>query len=203
MAKISIIGAGSWGTALARLLAVNGHDVVMWSIVEDEIRMLQENHEHLTKLPGVKLPDDIIFTTDMECAVKGKDILVLAVPSPYTRSTSKTMAPYVEDGQIIVSVAKGIEESTLKVLADVIKEDSPQAVKELQNMGIHVVMLTGDNERTAKAIGAQAGVLLLGAAELAVLEDEPPQPARDSSMPADSTAASARDSFFMVHSPFC
>ena len=127
MAKISIIGAGSWGTALARLLAVNGHDVVMWSIVEDEIRMLQENHEHLTKLPGVKLPDDIVFTTDMECAVKGKDILVLAVPSPYTRSTSKTMAPYVEDGQIIVSVAKGIEESTLKVLADVIKEEIPQA----------------------------------------------------------------------------
>ena len=84
MAKISIIGAGSWGTALARLLAVHGHDVVMWSIVEDEIRMLQENHEHLTKLPGVKLPDDIVFTTDMECAVKGKDILVLAVPSPYT-----------------------------------------------------------------------------------------------------------------------
>ena len=127
MAKISIIGAGSWGTALARLLAVNGHDVVMWSIVEDEIRMLQENHEHLTKLPGVKLPDDIIFTTDMECAVKGKDILVLAVPSPYTRSTSRTMAPYVSEGQIIVSVAKGIEESTLKVLADVTKEEIPQA----------------------------------------------------------------------------
>ena len=127
MAKISIIGAGSWGTALARLLAVNGHDVVMWSIVEDEIRMLQENHEHLTKLPGVKLPDDIIFTTDMECAVKGKDILVLAVPSPYTRSTSRTMAPYVSEGQIIVSVAKGIEESTLKVLADLIKEEIPQA----------------------------------------------------------------------------
>ena len=127
MAKISIIGAGSWGTALARLLAVNGHDVVMWSIVEDEIRMLQENHEHLTKLPGVKLPDDIVFTTDMECAVKGKDILVLAVPSPYTRSTSRTMAPYVGEGQIIVSVAKGIEESTLKVLADVIKEEIPQA----------------------------------------------------------------------------
>ena len=127
MAKISIIGAGSWGTALARLLAVNGHDVVMWSIVEDEIRMLQENHEHLTKLPGVKLPDDIVFTTDMECAVKGKDILVLAVPSPYTRSTSRTMAPYVSEGQIIVSVAKGIEESTLKVLADVIKEEIPQA----------------------------------------------------------------------------
>ncbi len=127
MAKISIIGAGSWGTALAKLLAGNGHEVTMWSIAEDEIRMLQENHEHLTKLPGVKLPEDIVFTTDMESAVKGKDMLVLAVPSPYTRSTSRTMAPYVSEGQLIVSVAKGIEESTLKVLADVIKEEIPQA----------------------------------------------------------------------------
>ena len=156
MAKISIIGAGSWGTALARLLAVNGHDVVMWSIVEDEIRMLQENHEHLTKLPGVKLPDDIVFTTDMECAVKGKDILVLAVPSPYTRSTSRTMAPYVSEGQVIVSVAKGIEESTLKVLADVIKEEIPQADvavlcgpshAEEVGRGIHTTVVAGAKTR--------------------------------------------------------
>ena len=127
MAKISIIGAGSWGTALSRLLAVNGHEVTVWSIMEDEVRMLQENHEHLSKLPGVKLPESIDFTTDMESAVKGRDMLVLAVPSPFTRSTSKTMAPYVEEGQIIVSVAKGIEDSTLKVLADVIKEEIPKA----------------------------------------------------------------------------
>ena len=127
MAKISVIGAGSWGTALTRLLSDNGHEVTVWSIMEDEIRMLRENHEHVSKLPGVKLPESVGFTTDMEEAVKGKDMLVLAVPSPFTRSTSRTMAPYVSEGQIIVSVAKGIEESTLKVLADVIKEEIPQA----------------------------------------------------------------------------
>ena len=127
MAKISIIGAGSWGTALARLLAVNGHDVVMWSIVEDEIRMLQENHEHLTKLPGVKLPDTLIVTNDLEEAIKGKDFLVLAVPSPFTRSTAAKMCPYVADGQIIVDVAKGIEESTLMTLSQQISQEIPQA----------------------------------------------------------------------------
>ena len=127
MANAGVLGAGSWGTALSVLLCDNGHQVTTWSIDESEVNMLNEKREHETKLPGVKLPDDIVFTTDMECAVKGKDILVLAVPSPYTRSTSRTMAPYVSEGQIIVSVAKGIEESTLKVLADVIKEEIPQA----------------------------------------------------------------------------
>ncbi len=127
MARVSVIGAGSWGTALARLLSVNGHEVTVWSILEDEIRMLEENHEHLTKLPGVKLPETIQFTTDLEAAVKGRDLLVLAVPSPFTRSTSKSMAPFVGQGQLIVSVAKGIEESTLMTLAEVIEEEIPAA----------------------------------------------------------------------------
>ena len=117
MADISIIGAGSWGTALALLLYRNGHRVTVWSIVEKEIEMLRNEHEHKEKLPGVKLPEDMIFTTDLEAAVKGKDVLVLAVPSPYTRSTSHNMAPYVKEGQIIVNVAKGIGEKTLFTLS--------------------------------------------------------------------------------------
>ena len=59
MAKIGVIGAGSWGTALSRLLANNGHDVIVWSIIEAEVKMLQEKHEHVDKLPGVKLPERI------------------------------------------------------------------------------------------------------------------------------------------------
>lgn len=96
MADISIIGAGSWGTALAVLLHKNGHKVTVWSIMEPEIEMLQREHEHKDKLPGVKLPEDMAFTTDLEAAVKDKDVLVLAVPSPYTRSTSHSMQPYVK-----------------------------------------------------------------------------------------------------------
>lgn len=127
MANISIIGAGSWGTALALLLYNNGHHITVWSIVKEEIEMLKTEHEHKDKLPGVKLPEDMEFTTDLEAAVSGKDVLVLAVPSPYTRSTSKNMAPYVKEGQIIVNVAKGIEEDTLMTLSQIIEEEIPQA----------------------------------------------------------------------------
>ncbi len=127
MADVSIIGAGSWGTALAKLLHKNGHKVTVWSVLAEEIDMLNEAHEHKEKLPGVKLPEDMVFTTDLEAAVKGKEVLVLAVPSPYTRSTSRRMKEYVSDGQIIVDVAKGIEEKTLMTLSQIIEEEIPQA----------------------------------------------------------------------------
>ena len=127
MADISIIGAGSWGTALAVLLHKNGHKITVWSIVESEIEMLQKEREHKDKLPGVKLPEDMVFTTDLEAAVTGRDVLVLAVPSPYTRSTSHSMKPFVREGQIIVDVAKGIEEKTLFTLSQIIEEEIPQA----------------------------------------------------------------------------
>lgn len=127
MAKVSIIGAGSWGTALAVLLHNNGHEVTVWSIIADEIEMLQKEHEHKDKLPGVKLPETMQFTTDLKAAVEGRDVLVLAVPSPFTRSTAKLLKEHVAEGQIIVNVAKGIEESTFMTLSEIIEEEVPQA----------------------------------------------------------------------------
>ena len=127
MADISIIGAGSWGIALAVLLHKNGHHVTVWSVIEAEIRMLQKEREHKDKLPGVRLPEDMVFTTDLEQAVKGAEVLVLAVPSPYTRSTSHSMSSLVKEGQVIVNVAKGIEEKTLLTLSQIIEEEIPQA----------------------------------------------------------------------------
>lgn len=127
MRKIGIIGAGSWGTALAVNLTRNQHEVVIWSIMEDEIKMLEEHREHLDKLPGIKLPESISFTTDMEKAIKGMDMLVLAVPSIFTRSTSKSMAPFVEEGQIIACVGKGIEDDTFMTITDIVEEEIPQA----------------------------------------------------------------------------
>ena len=127
MKNIGIIGAGSWGTALATVLANNNKQVQVWSIMEDEVAMLRENHEHLTKLPGVKLADSITFTTDMREAIEDKEMLVLAGPSVFTRSTAKTMAPYVKENQIIVCVAKGIEEDTLMTITDVVEQEIPQA----------------------------------------------------------------------------
>ncbi|MCR4923954.1 MAG: NAD(P)H-dependent glycerol-3-phosphate dehydrogenase [Lachnospiraceae bacterium] len=125
MADIGIVGAGSWGTALALVLNDNKHKVVVWSALEDEIQMLNKEREHKDKLPGVKLPEEIVFTTDLKLTCQDKDILVLAVPSPFTRSTAHLMADVVKKDQLIVSVAKGIEEETLNTLSMIIKEEIP------------------------------------------------------------------------------
>lgn len=127
MAKIGILGAGSWGIALSVLLHGNGHEIIVWSIIREEVEMLQEKREHVSKLPGVKLPDDMKFTNDLEEAMAEKDVLVLAVPSPFTRSTARSMKPYLTKGQLIVNVAKGIEETTLMTLSEQIEEELPEA----------------------------------------------------------------------------
>ncbi len=127
MAKVSVIGAGSWGIALATVLEKNGHEVTVWSALAPEIAMLSERREHVQKLPGVRLAESIALTTELGEAVPGRDLLVLAVPSVYTRGTAADMRPYVAEGQRIVSVAKGIEEKTLMTLTDIIREEIPQA----------------------------------------------------------------------------
>lgn len=127
MARIGMIGAGSWGTALTWLLTNNGHEVTVWSALSAEIEMLRREHEQKEKLPGVKLSETTAFTTDLAQAAEGMDLLVLAVPSPFTRSTSKQLCPLVREGQIIVNVAKGIEENTLLTLSQIIEQEIPQA----------------------------------------------------------------------------
>ena len=127
MFKVGVIGAGSWGIALANLLENNGHEVCVWSIIEEEVKMLQTHHEHLDKLPGVKLSEEMVFTTDLPQATAKKDLLVLAVPSCFTRSTAQGMRDFVAEGTVIVDVAKGIEEKTLLTLSRIIKEEIPQA----------------------------------------------------------------------------
>lgn len=127
MAKIGVLGAGSWGIALSKVLHDNGHEVIVWSIVDDEVKMLNEFHEHKEKLPGVILPEDIKFTTDLKEVIPMRDALIMAVPSPYVRSTARLISPYVYNGQVIINVAKGIEEETLYTLTQIIHEEVPKA----------------------------------------------------------------------------
>ena len=127
MSKVGVLGAGSWGTALALLLFNNGHDVTVWSINKEEVEMLQKERENKSKLPGVILPQEMKITNDLEEGMKDKDFLVLAVPSIFTRSTARSMKPYIQAGQIIVNVAKGIEENTLMTLSEQIEDELPEA----------------------------------------------------------------------------
>lgn len=125
MCKVSLLGAGSWGTALAILLANNGHDVTLWSALKDEVEMLSVHREHKDRLPGVILPENISVTSDLEASCKDKDLIVFSVASPYVRQTAKQASPYIKENQKIVNVAKGIEEHTLNTITDIIEEEIP------------------------------------------------------------------------------
>lgn len=128
MANISIMGAGSWGLAIALLLNRNGHQVIVCSSSKEKVAQIEKEREHKLFLPGIKIPTDIKFTTDIEYAVTQSNIIVLTVASPYVRNTSHNMAPYVKEGQIIVNLSKGIEENSLLTLYQVIEQEIPQAV---------------------------------------------------------------------------
>ncbi|MDD3174395.1 MAG: NAD(P)H-dependent glycerol-3-phosphate dehydrogenase [Herbinix sp.] len=127
MSNVSLLGAGTWGTALAILLAGKGHDVTIWTKIENEARMLNENRKALKNLPEAELPEQVKITLDLEEACKDKDLIVMAVASPYIRSTAKIAAPFIKDGQVIVNVSKGIEDGTLYTLSEVLNEEIPQA----------------------------------------------------------------------------
>ena len=127
MKKVSVVGAGSWGSALAVLLANNGHEVTLWTHDPHEVEMLSTKREQEEKLPGVKLPDNIKIEADLETALTDKEVIVMAVPSPVVRMVAKQMAPFIKEGQIIVNVAKGIEDVTYKTLTEIIEEEIPGA----------------------------------------------------------------------------
>ena len=135
MTRIGVLGAGTWGMALARMLSNCGHDVTVWSALEREIDEFSSTRRH-PNLPGMAIPDALGFTKDIEAVCRDKEILLFAVPSPFVRSTARKAAPYITDGQIIVDVAKGIESDTLLTMTGIIAD-------ELKNPKVKLVALSG------------------------------------------------------------
>ena len=133
--RVGVLGAGTWGMALARMLSNSGKMVMVWSALSFEIEEYSTTRRH-RNLPNMIIPDEIEFTSDLKEVCTDKDILLFAVPSVYVRQTAKASAEFINDGQIIVDVAKGIEPVTFKTMSEVIYE-------ELANKGIKVVALSG------------------------------------------------------------
>ena len=148
MKRIGILGAGTWGMALARMLTVSGNDVLVWSAIEKEIDSLSTTRKH-PNLPQMKIPDELRFTKNIEEVCKDKDILLFAVPSVFVRSTAAKARPYVADGQIIVDVAKGIEPDTLYTMTEILADELG---KEGGPKGVRLVALSGPTHAEEVAI---------------------------------------------------
>ena len=149
--KVSVIGSGGWGTALALLLLENGNDVALWSYTEEESRVLRETGEN-PMLKGVPLPKELHFTTDLSC-VKGCGVVVVATPSFAVRSTARQMAPLLDPGTVVVSVSKGIEKETSSTLTDAIHDEIGDACP--------VVALSGPSH--AEEVGRRVPTVVVSA----------------------------------------
>ncbi|MBQ6430082.1 MAG: NAD(P)-dependent glycerol-3-phosphate dehydrogenase [Acidaminococcaceae bacterium] len=125
---IGIIGAGTWGMALARMLSNSGHLVEVWSPHSETVDRLAATRTQ-KNLPDMIIPEEVRFTKEMGQVCKNKDLLVFAVPSIYVRPAARQASPFVHTGQIIVDVSKGIEAETLMTLSEVIRDEVKADVK--------------------------------------------------------------------------
>lgn len=157
--KITVLGSGGWGTALALLLLENGHEVTLWSYTEEESRVLRETREN-PMLKGVPLPETMGLTTDMG-AVKGCGAVVMATPSFAVRATAAKLKQLADPGTIVISVSKGIEKDTSLRLSQVIEE-------ELQGH-CPVVVLSGPSHAEEVGRGLPTGCVAASVSQAAAL----------------------------------
>lgn len=157
--KITVLGSGGWGTALALLLLENGHEVTLWSYTEEESRVLRETREN-PMLKGVPLPETMGLTTDMG-AVKGCGAVVMATPSFAVRATAAKLKQLADPGTIVISVSKGIEKDTSLRLSQVIEE-------ELQGH-CPVVVLSGPSHAEEVGRGLPTGCVVASVSQEAAL----------------------------------
>ena len=122
MASIGVLGAGTWGIALTRMLSLTGHDVTVWSALSQEIKEYSRTRRQ-PNLPDMIIPSEVRFTEEISQACGSKDLILFVVPSVFVRRTAAAAAPFIPDGQIIVDAAKGIESGTLMTLTQVIADE--------------------------------------------------------------------------------
>lgn len=149
MADIAILGSGGFGLALAVMCCKAGHNVTVWSKFQDEIDTINRTGELKAKLPGIKVPKEINLTTDISC-VKGKNMIIMGIPTAFARSVCEDAAKYVDTDTIIVNTAKGLENRTLKTMSTVTEESFPDN---------KVAILTGPSHAEELARGVPTTVV--------------------------------------------
>jgi len=146
--NISVLGAGGWGTTLAIILHYNGHKVTLWEYKEDYAKILTKKRENEIYLPGIKIPDEITITHDLEESTSKVNLIILAVPSQFLRSVIKKVNYSDIKNSILVSVAKGIEAKSLMTMSQMLKEVFP----ELDNSQIGVLSGPSHAEEVSRRI---------------------------------------------------
>ncbi|MDD4409289.1 MAG: NAD(P)-dependent glycerol-3-phosphate dehydrogenase [Candidatus Pacebacteria bacterium] len=123
--KIAVLGDGAWATTLAGVASKNGHDVMVWSVFPDYLDELDRMRENKVYMPGISIPQGVVFEKDLSKVISGSDIIIFAIPSKFFRAVAKAIKDLhlPLKGKIFVNVAKGIEQKTLKRMTEVIKEE--------------------------------------------------------------------------------
>ncbi|MBR7179693.1 MAG: NAD(P)H-dependent glycerol-3-phosphate dehydrogenase [Oscillospiraceae bacterium] len=124
--KVSVVGSGAWGTALAIRLCKNGHDVTMWTFEKNLIEEMETTRRNI-RLPGAVLPEGLKISGDYAC-VRGSKLVVIASPSFPMRSVCRGVAPYIDEDAVVVSVTKGIEDGTCKRMSQIVAEETGKKV---------------------------------------------------------------------------
>jgi glycerol-3-phosphate dehydrogenase (NAD(P)+) len=123
--RIGVVGGGSWGTALANLLALKGYRIDWWIFEPEVCQQVRDQRENGVFLPGFKLPENLLPTTDLDTVVGGKDLVLVVVPSHVMRTVSSKMAPFIDDATIVVTASKGIENKTHLTMSGILAETLP------------------------------------------------------------------------------
>ncbi|MBI3586784.1 MAG: NAD(P)H-dependent glycerol-3-phosphate dehydrogenase [Ignavibacteriales bacterium] len=128
--RVTVLGAGSWGTTLALVLLGNGHEVTLWTYKKEQAELMQAKRENPAFLPGISLPPSLSMMTDIEAASEKRDMIVAAVPSQFLRSVISKIAHLDLEKTIICNVAKGIENNTLMTMSEVLMDVLQHEKKE-------------------------------------------------------------------------
>jgi glycerol-3-phosphate dehydrogenase (NAD(P)+) len=167
MAKVTVVGGGAWGTALACVAARREHEVTLWAIEPQVVADVGEQHENVPYLPGVKLPSSIRATSDMRAAVEGAALVVLVPPSAFLRDVATKAAPHVGADAAVVVATKGIEEKSLELMSQVLAEAMPAVGAD------HLAFLSGPSFAREVAGGLPADVVVASAGATAALRVQP------------------------------
>jgi glycerol-3-phosphate dehydrogenase (NAD(P)+) len=127
--RITLLGAGSWGTALGVLIDGNGHDVSMWEFFPEAAGAMAERRENVPMLPGVRIPESILITSDIGEALADAELVMFVVPTTAIRSTAQAAAPFMEHVPVVANASKGIEQGTTDRISQILTEELPGAIE--------------------------------------------------------------------------